>query len=98
MKSVKWLLVAGAIMMASAAHAEKFDLSTMTCKDFQASDKDTIMVILAWLDGFYKDPDAESVIDTDKFVENSRKLGEYCSANPTIGVGTAAEELFGKDD
>ena len=59
------LLVAG---IAPAA-AEQVDLSTMTCKQFISSDKETISLILAWLDGFYKD-DAP-VIDMDAFVKNS---------------------------
>jgi hypothetical protein len=33
------------------------------------------------------------VIDTDKFVTNSQKLGEYCGKNPLI---TATDKLFGK--
>jgi acid stress chaperone HdeB len=38
---------------------------------------------------------APPVIDTDKFVSNAKKLGEYCSANPTIGLITATDKLFG---
>jgi hypothetical protein len=26
---------------------------------------------------------------------NAKKLGEYCSANPTIGLITATDKLFG---
>jgi hypothetical protein len=52
-------------------------------------------IILAWLDGYYKDEKDPPVIDTDKFVANAKKLGEYCSANPTIGLITATDKLFG---
>lgn len=85
-------LLLGACLPASA---EKWDLSTMTCQQFISSDKDTITVILSWLDAYYKDEDDPPVIDTDKFVRNAGKLGEYCATNPQIGLITAADKLFG---
>jgi acid stress chaperone HdeB len=75
--------------------AAPIDLSAQTCKQFQASSPDEIKIILAWLDGYYKDEKDPPVIDTDKFVSNAKKLGEYCSANPTIGLITATDKLFG---
>ena len=35
--------------------AAPIDLSAQTCKQFQASSPDEIKIILAWLDGYYKD-------------------------------------------
>lgn len=87
------LMLAG---LTTAATAEMIDLSTMTCQKFQASDKDEIGIILSWLDGYYKDEKDPPIIDTDKFVANAKKLGEYCSANPSIGLITATDKLFGK--
>jgi len=63
---------------------------------FQAADKDDIGVILAWMDGYYRGEDDPPVIDTEKFVANAKKLGEYCAAHPDIGIVTAADELFAK--
>ena len=80
----------------SAATAEVIDLSTRTCRQFQTSDPDEIKIILAWLDAYYKDEDDPPVIDTDKLIANAKKLGEYCTANPTIGLITAADKLFDK--
>ncbi len=78
----------------SAAKAEIIDLSTRTCRQFQTSDPDEIKIILAWLDAYYKDEDDPPVIDTDKLIANAKKLGEYCSANPTIGLITAADNFL----
>jgi len=78
------------------AAAEVIDLSTRTCQQFQQSDKEEIKIILTWIDGYYKDEKDPPIIDTDKFVENAKKLGQYCTANPTVGLITAAEKLFGK--
>ncbi|RAI42669.1 HdeA/HdeB family chaperone [Rhodoplanes roseus] len=87
-------LVAAALGFASPATAEKIDLSTTTCKQFLTSSKDDITITLAWLDAYYKDEDAPPVIDSDKLAANAVKLAEYCAANPTIGLITAADKLF----
>ena len=82
---------------AGAAKAESLDLDKVTCKDFLASSKEDMAYTLAWLDGFYKDEDAPSVIDFDKLKANSGKLGAYCAAHPDDTVGDAADELFGNN-
>ena len=78
------------------SHAVILDLSTMTCQEFLATDKDEIRIILAWLDGYYKDDQDPAILDTDTMVANLKKLNEYCAANPTVGLITAANKLFGK--
>jgi len=88
--------VAVALALAVPAYADKFDFSTIKCKDFLAKDKDEIGVILAWLDAYYKDEDDPPIFDTDKFMANAKKLGAYCASNPDIGLITATDELFGK--
>jgi acid stress chaperone HdeB len=90
-------LFAAATLSAPCAFAQKIDLSTWTCSKFQSSDKDTIGIVLAWLDGYYQDENAPPVIDTEKFVANAKKIGEYCSAHPTEGLITATDKLFGSD-
>ena len=78
------------------ASASTIDLSTIKCKEFLSESKEDIGLTLAWLDAYYKDDDAPAVIDTDKFVENAKKLGAYCGLHPDIGLITATDELFGK--
>jgi len=94
MKVFAGLVAAGVIACCTPAFSTDIDLSTWTCKNFQSADKDTIGTILTWLDGYYKDQDDPPVIETDQFVENAKKLGEYCSAHPDIGLITAADKLF----
>jgi acid stress chaperone HdeB len=97
MKFVAGALVAGMILGCNAASAEDIDLSTWTCKKFQSADKETIGIVLTWLDGYYKDQDDPPIIETDTFVDNAKKLGEYCSGHPDIGLITAADKLFSGD-
>jgi acid stress chaperone HdeB len=79
-----------------ATHAAILDLSMMTCREFLAADKDEIRIILAWLDGYYKDDQDPAILDTDVLVANLKKLNEYCAANPTVGLIIATDRLFGK--
>jgi acid stress chaperone HdeB len=89
-------LVAAVLALASPAYAEKFDLSTMDCKTFLGQDNDFKNILLAWLDAYYKEDDDPPVIDTAKYLANAKKLGDYCRANPTLGLITASDKLFGK--
>jgi acid stress chaperone HdeB len=91
------IVFAAAVLAWNApAAADDIDLSTWTCHQFQSASRDDIGVILAWLDGYYKDEDDPPVIDTTQFVANAKKLGEYCAAHPDIGLITATDKLFQK--
>ena len=90
------VLVAGLLASVTPAFSSTIDLSTWTCAKFQAADKDDVGVILAWLDGYYRDENDPPVVDTEKFVANAKKLGQYCAKHPDIGLITAADELFSK--
>jgi len=89
-------LFLGCVLSGTAARAEKIDFSTTTCKQFMEGHKDAIGVVLAWLDGYYRDENDPPIFDTDRFEENAKKLGAYCATHPTIGLITATDELFGK--
>jgi acid stress chaperone HdeB len=97
MRTVHFTLFAALMaLVPGQAGAEVIDLSTMTCKQFTDGSKEQIGIILAWLDAYYKDEDDPPIIDTEKFEKNARKLGAYCGANPTVGLITATDELFGQ--
>ena len=97
MKTSAVLLVAAGLLTLAPlpANAVVLDLSTLTCKQFIESDADSIKMVLTWLDGWYKGDSDEAVIDTDVFVANARKFGEFCAKNPTLSVVTAAEKILG---
>lgn len=88
------LAAALVIGLAAPASAEKFDLSTLSCKQFLSSSKDDITITLAWLDAYYRDEDDPPIIDTERLEANTKKLAQYCSENPSVGVITAADKLF----
>ncbi len=81
----------------AVAVAADIDLSTMTCRKFQTAAKDDVTVILAWLDGFYKQEDDPPVIDTSHFAANAKKLNDYCAAHPDLGLISATDKLFQRE-
>jgi acid stress chaperone HdeB len=92
-RTIAALLILG---FTPASHAVVIDLSMMTCQEFLSTDKDEIRIIWAWLDGYYKDEHDPAILDTDTLVANLKRLNDYCAANPTIGLFTATNKLFGK--
>ncbi len=99
MKRLLLLAIAAALpfAMQAPARAQKLDLSTITCKRFFEYDKDNLALLLTWLEGYYAADDADPVIDFEAMGVNAKRLGEFCAQNPTIGVITAAEKLYGGD-
>ena len=95
MKKLSALLIAIALYAPLPARAQQLDLATITCKDFIASDKATIGLILMWLEGYYSDTDAKPIVDFDKMKLDGGKLGDYCGKNPGHSLITAADEVFG---
>jgi acid stress chaperone HdeB len=90
------LLSSGLAATTLPANALNLDLTMVKCRDFLTKSPEEIDVTLAWLDGFYMDEDASTVIDFDKLKENAGKLKSYCAAHPDVVLGAASEELFGK--
>ena len=77
-----------------AARAQVVDLSKLSCKEFLTLDKDAIVLVWAWLYGYYSDQDADPVIDFGKLTGQGTKLAEACRAKPSIDIITAAEPIY----
>jgi acid stress chaperone HdeB len=93
-KAFSIMVTAVALVAAGAAHAQKLDLSTITCKQFQELKTETVSLLLMWMAGYYSDEDAPPIVDLDKMKADAQKLGEYCAKNPDAGLITAAEETI----
>ena len=86
-----------ALGFGGVASAQVVDLSTIKCKDFfEKTSKDDIGFTLAWMHGYYRDENDPPIIDFDKVKADIGKLAAYCATNPTVGIITAADELFEK--
>jgi acid stress chaperone HdeB len=97
MKFLVSLAVTGTLLSCAPAMAEDIDLSSWTCKQFLAAAKEDVGVILAWLDGYYKEENEPPVINTEALVTNAKKLGQYCAAHPDSDLISATDKLFQKE-
>jgi acid stress chaperone HdeB len=89
-------LIALMLFLPGPAAAQVVDLSTIKCKEFLDSSKETIAYILMWLDGYFTGEDDPAVVNFDQMKQKGEKLGAYCAKNPTHGLLTAAEEVMEK--
>lgn len=94
MNKLSMMLVAAGLLAPLPVKAQQLDLSTVTCKDFVTSDKETIGFILMWLEGYYSEQDAKPIVDFDKMKGNGGRLGEYCGKNPSHSLITAADDVM----
>jgi acid stress chaperone HdeB len=97
MKLIVSLAVTWALLACAPGLAEDIDLSAWTCKQFLSASKDDVGVILAWLDGYYKEEDEPPVIDTEALVTKARKLGQFCAEHPDSDLIGATDKLFQKE-
>jgi len=97
MKHLSILAATAAMLtLAGPVRAQQLDLATVTCKDFVTSDKQTISLVLMWLEAYYTEPDVKLIVDFDKMKADGEKLGDYCGKNPGHSVITAADDVLGK--
>lgn len=95
MRALSLAILVATLAAAAPARAQVVDLSTITCKQFFEGPETRISYVLTWLDAYYRDEDAPPVMDFDKMKSDVTKLGAYCAQNPTIGLITAADKVFG---
>lgn len=84
------------LALAGMARAQQLDLSTVKCSEFVSSDKETISLILMWLEGYYNEDETKPIVDFDLMQKNGKNLGEYCGKNPGHSLITAADAVMGK--
>src|SRR5262249_34785471 len=81
-----------------AARAQvTLDISKVTCDQFHAYKITNPQNIAIWVNGYYHGKRSDVTLDTQRLVENARKLRDYCRRNRQTLVLEAVETLFGKE-
>jgi acid stress chaperone HdeB len=98
---VKVVVLVAVALLATAAdaqvvNAQVVDLSTIKCKEFVELPKETVHAVTIWLDGYLTDEEDPAVVDFDKMKSKVEKLTAYCTANPKMGLMSAAESAMAK--
>lgn len=85
-----------ALLLATPASAQVVNLSKTSCKEFLTSGKDGIMIIWAWLYGYYSDQDADPVVDFGKLTAKGQALADACQKAPDKDIISVAEDIYEK--
>jgi hypothetical protein len=97
----KFMLVASllfALETVPAAQAQvTLDVAKITCEQFAGYKITDPQNIAIWLSGYYNGKRGNTIIDTQRLIENSNKLLYYCVTNSQLPVMHAVEVLFGAD-
>jgi acid stress chaperone HdeB len=81
-----------------AAQAQvTLDISKITCEQYNAYKVTNPQNIAIWVNGYYHGKRGDVTLETQRLVENARKLRDYCRRNPQTLVMQAVETLFAKE-
>ena len=100
---IKFILVALGLILAlekiPPAQAQvTLDISKVTCDQYNAYKVTNPQNIAIWVNGYYHGKRGDVTLETQRLVENARKLRDYCRRNRETLVLEAVETLFGKTD
>jgi hypothetical protein len=73
------------------------DVSKITCEQYNAYKVTNPQNIAIWVNGYYHGKRGDVTLETQRLVENARKLRDYCRRNREALVLEAVETLFAKD-
>ena len=85
--------VAVLLITATSAQSQTIDMAEIKCSDLTKAYPEQFAVIDAWLSGYYHAMSNKTVVDRKMGAENTRKVVQYCKANPNVTVMRAIENL-----
>jgi acid stress chaperone HdeB len=86
------LILAGAIRIAQAQ--VMLDVSKITCDQYTGYKITNPQNIAIWLSGYYNGKRDNTLLDTQGFAAQAKKLQDYCIVNPRILVMQAVETVM----
>jgi hypothetical protein len=95
MRSILAVTLAGSLMTTALAQEQTktIDMAELKCNELTRVYLEQFVVIDAWLSGYYHAKSNKTVIDRKLAAENTRKVLQFCKANPTVTVMQAIEQL-----
>ena len=80
------------IILGSGATAQtKINMAKITCADLVNSYPEDVVVIGAWMSGYYNAKRNNTTLDPKTLAANSKRVADYCRANPKATVMKAIE-------
>jgi acid stress chaperone HdeB len=76
----------------ATAHAEVIDLATVKCSDLATMSEEDGSFLFIWLHGYFSGESGDTTMDLTAMGDSGKTIGEYCAANPDVGVLAAAKQ------
>jgi hypothetical protein len=91
MKSTVMALLTVILFGSGIARAEKMDLAKITCEQITNAFLEDVVVIGAWLSGYYNAKRDNTVVDSRQIATNTSKVMQFCHTRPQETVMRAIE-------
>ena len=75
------------------AKAEVIDLATVKCSDLGTMSAEDSGFFFTWIHGYFGGQAGDTTMDIDSMEAAGKAIGEYCAANPDVGVLAAVKQL-----
>lgn len=88
------LTLSAAALTPDFAAAETMDVATVKCSDLATVSGDEGAFLFAWLLGYAGGQAGITTLDISAMESLGQRIGEYCGANPDVGVLSATTEIL----
>jgi len=92
-RSISMLAIALSILPTASARAQTADMAKLTCDELTRLAPDELVVIGAWLSGYYNAKHNNTVVDAKRLKANTQQIMQFCQANPKVTAMQAIEKL-----
>jgi hypothetical protein len=86
-------LLATMMLLSSGTRAQTTDFAKITCDDIANAYLEDVVVIGAWMSGYYNAKRDNTLVDSKQIAANTAKVMQFCRSNPTTTVMHAIELL-----
>ena len=93
-RSMTLVAIVVSFLAVPGAHAQTTDMAKLTCDDLTHVDADELVVIGAWLSGYYNAKHDNTIVDATRLKTNTQKILQFCQANPKVTAMKAIEQLI----
>ena len=94
MKRILAAAALAAALNATPASAETIDLATVKCSELATMNENDASFLFTWLLGYAGGQAGSTTMDLTQMESLGTKIGEYCGANPDVGILSAATTVM----
>ncbi|MBQ7609286.1 MAG: hypothetical protein IJU76_15165 [Desulfovibrionaceae bacterium] len=94
MKKILMALFLTSVLCAPiASMAKDVDMAKITCKEFAESGKDSISMMMIWIDGYMSGKSDNTVMNEEWMDTLGTHMGRFCAQNPKKTIMAAIEAM-----